>query len=566
VDSVTFSENNEWLASSSKREIKIWGNSPDLNLKSSDISFSKENIISGETVTIYAEIHNIGLINATNAKINFYDGKELIGSYTIDILVGETNTASVEWNIPISLGTHTIYVKIDEENNISEENETNNNASVEINIEKGDNLPPENPTFSPKNSEKINTKRPKITITFAEEVTVTEVKLNGLNIYGNLKTNDNFTFTYTPIVDLPEGDNTISIKAKDLNGNEMSEPAICTFTIEIDETPPEISEIKSIDITQNSASITWKTNEKSTSQIEYGTTETYGKETTIDENFVNSHSITMTDLEPNTTYHFRVKSIDEAGNENISEDYTFKTLEKSEEINIDVKLEIDKTEPKEGEMINITAKVTNNRKTSIEISVIFYDNDKKIEEKKISIASGKSGTSFCNWKAEGKGTHEIKVVIMYDGKEIKNVMDSKNVEVKEVKGSDSGFNMIYLIPIIIVPIIIVIGLVMRNRVISQKQIQSLPIQQQQVFQEISQTMTKQPTTQHALRICPFCNAQVPREFKFCNMCGKVIEPTNQQIPTNQPSVQSGFKVCPFCNAQVPGEFKYCNMCGKQIEN
>lgn len=49
------------------------------------------------------------------------------------------------------------------------------------------------------------------------------------------------------------------------------------------------------------------------------------------------------------------------------------------------------------------------------------------------------------------------------------------------------------------------------------------------------------------------------------MCGKVIEPTNQQIIRAQPSVQSGLKVCPFCNAQVPNEFKFCNMCGKQIE-
>ena len=53
----------------------------------------------------------------------------------------------------------------------------------------------------------------------------------------------------------------------------MSESAVCTFTIEIteiDEIPPEITEIKAIEITKNSVTITWKTNEPSTSQVELG--------------------------------------------------------------------------------------------------------------------------------------------------------------------------------------------------------------------------------------------------------------------------------------------------------
>ena len=50
---------------------------------------------------------------------------------------------------------------------------------------------------------------------------------------------------------------------------------ILTINITIDETSPEISNIQIIDITENSATITWQTDEPSDSYIEYGKTENY---------------------------------------------------------------------------------------------------------------------------------------------------------------------------------------------------------------------------------------------------------------------------------------------------
>jgi len=104
----------------------------DLTLGSGDISFSGENIIIEDTVTIYAEIHNIGLGNATNVIVSFYDGEDFIGNDTIDVLVEETGNASVQWEVTSQPGTHAIYVRIDEGDNIIEENETNNVASCMI--------------------------------------------------------------------------------------------------------------------------------------------------------------------------------------------------------------------------------------------------------------------------------------------------------------------------------------------------------------------------------------------------------------------------------------------------
>ena len=339
----------------------------------------------------------------------------------------------------------------------------------------GDTEPPENPTFSPANGEKVNNKKPIITITFSEEVTITIAKLNGIDIKDDLVSSDYSIYTYTPPENLSEEKNTISVKAKDMIGNKMSEFATSTFIIEIsqiDVTPPEISGVEIIEITLNSAIIRWKTNELSTSQIEYGTTNSNRKSTTKDENLLTIHIINITNLKENTTYHFRVISVDENKNENISKDFTFKTLEKAEELNIVVKLEIENLEPKEGDKIKITAKVTNNDKKSVEITIIFYCNNKKIGEKNISIETGKTKNSDITWKAE-KGNHTIKVVVFYKGKELKIFSTSKNIVVKEIsEKDDSGFNMILLIPLILISIVVGIGYFMKNRWRDEQKIQT----------------------------------------------------------------------------------------------
>jgi hypothetical protein len=77
--------------------------------------------------------------------------------------------------------------------------------------------------------------------------------------------------------------------------------------------------------TETTAVIIWTTNEAATSQVEYGKTAGYGSASALDPAPVTSHSITLSILEPNTTYHFRVKSRDKAENQAVSEDDTFIT-------------------------------------------------------------------------------------------------------------------------------------------------------------------------------------------------------------------------------------------------
>lgn len=93
-----------------------------------------------------------------------------------------------------------------------------------------------------------------------------------------------------------------------------------------DTTAPELNNIRSTDTTSNSVNIRWDTNERATSQVEYGTTIDYDSSTQLDPSLVYSHVQTITDLLSLTTYHYRVRSVDAAGNETISGDYTFRTL------------------------------------------------------------------------------------------------------------------------------------------------------------------------------------------------------------------------------------------------
>src|SRR5687768_9081727 len=71
------------------------------------------------------------------------------------------------------------------------------------------------------------------------------------------------------------------------------------------------SAISTSSLATNSAVVSWQTNKPADSQVEYGSTTAYGSMTTLDTTRVVSHSQTLTNLQPGTTYQFRVRSKDE---------------------------------------------------------------------------------------------------------------------------------------------------------------------------------------------------------------------------------------------------------------
>lgn len=95
-----------------------------------------------------------------------------------------------------------------------------------------------------------------------------------------------------------------------------------------DSDPPQISDVQVVDISFDSASIRWKTNENSSAHLYYGKTLSYEIGTLEDHlgNLTYSHKIDIENLQENTVYNFQIRSSDSAGNQSIKDGYNFKTL------------------------------------------------------------------------------------------------------------------------------------------------------------------------------------------------------------------------------------------------
>ncbi|HEY6073832.1 MAG TPA: fibronectin type III domain-containing protein, partial [Anaerolineales bacterium] len=91
-----------------------------------------------------------------------------------------------------------------------------------------------------------------------------------------------------------------------------------------DRTAPQISAVAATP-GASSAVITWSTNEASSSFTDYGTSTSYGSSGGLADS-VTTHTVTITGLTPATTYHYRVRSKDGAGNEATSADAQVTTL------------------------------------------------------------------------------------------------------------------------------------------------------------------------------------------------------------------------------------------------
>lgn len=92
-----------------------------------------------------------------------------------------------------------------------------------------------------------------------------------------------------------------------------------------DTTAPIISAVSATALSTTGATILWTTNENATSQLEFGTTTSYGMLSALNSTLQMAHSITLAGLIPSTMYHFRVQSKDAANNTGTSSDMTFTT-------------------------------------------------------------------------------------------------------------------------------------------------------------------------------------------------------------------------------------------------
>ena len=88
--------------------------------------------------------------------------------------------------------------------------------------------------------------------------------------------------------------------------------------------PPVISNIAVTGITGASATVSWVTDQRADSLVEYGPTISYGNSVS-DPTLSTSHQISLADLSPGTLYHYRITSNNSYGIPASSEDRTFMT-------------------------------------------------------------------------------------------------------------------------------------------------------------------------------------------------------------------------------------------------
>jgi hypothetical protein len=84
-------------------------------------------------------------------------------------------------------------------------------------------------------------------------------------------------------------------------------------------------EVETGTITTTSAIVKWSTEIAADGQVEYGTTTSYASSTPLVSALSTDHTVTLSTLLPNTTYHYRVRSKTSTVAVEISRDYTFKT-------------------------------------------------------------------------------------------------------------------------------------------------------------------------------------------------------------------------------------------------
>lgn len=103
-----------------------------------------------------------------------------------------------------------------------------------------------------------------------------------------------------------------------------------TFTTTSDGSDPIIMDVEAALIGEHGVTISWETDEISTSQVEWGLTTALGNVTDETDTYTTQHAVTITGLEDTTTYYYKVRSVDNAGNTSVDDNggelYDFTTL------------------------------------------------------------------------------------------------------------------------------------------------------------------------------------------------------------------------------------------------
>lgn len=173
-----------------------------------------------------------------------------------------------------------------------------------------------------------------------------------------------------------------------------------------DTTPPTLSGIIYTGITKTTVDIYWKTQELSTSQVEYWSNGHQFSE--LDETLVLEHHVTLTGLIPGTTYYYKVISVDRAGNKAESEEFTF-TTSGAPATFIVRSLEIEPGEIAVGERVTISVVVANTGDAVGTYTVVLKLDGEKVATKQVTVGGKAEQTVTFTITGEVAKTYSVDV-------------------------------------------------------------------------------------------------------------------------------------------------------------
>ncbi|MFH1174614.1 MAG: DUF2341 domain-containing protein [archaeon] len=278
-------------------------NNPDLIINASAISFNETNPRENATLTISANVSNIGGTNAQDVLVQFFDNGVQISNSTNNITYNSSKVFTALWNITREF--HDITVVIDPLDTITELDEDNNNATTNMTLLISEILDPQNDTWMNQLSTAFTVRIADFTGTLLDYTAYID---GNSNESGTANDNESFILN----LDFFEGTHIVTVEARDgLSRRRNATP----LTIHVDVTPPSpnITLPNMSWFNTTTPNITFIVRDNADLSINYTF---YLNDTIIDANVTanNTPNYVILPSRPEGAYVLILEAIDEAGN------------------------------------------------------------------------------------------------------------------------------------------------------------------------------------------------------------------------------------------------------------
>jgi len=167
------------------------------------------------------------------------------------------------------------------------------------------------------------------TISWQTTVPATSKVVYGTNNTMDKSTQEDNTMVTEHTVELlglkPNTEYKFKVISKDEKNNEVESNIYSFKTDTVKTSGPIISNINILSLTSSSATIYWETDVEANSRVDYGLSDNYSYYKEDIDNYVLKHYVTLTDLNNNQIYHYKITSSNKWGYSSSTDDMIFQT-------------------------------------------------------------------------------------------------------------------------------------------------------------------------------------------------------------------------------------------------